>query len=448
MRRMHMSHPISMKNITQYGAVSQRGSQRTRALKMAIIGLLGASLMYAAHLLLRASATPLTYGMMIDAGSTGSRIHTFSFRANDLKLVNEDFLAIKPGLSSFVNDPPAAAKSLEPLLERARGIIPPPQRAEAPVFLRATAGLRAVGKQAAEHILDEVRSHLARSDFRFDGIPWASVMDGNDEGIFSWITVNYLLGRAPDATVGTLEMGGGSAQIAFVPSQASEPSCAVPTDSRKYASGSVNIFARSDLGFGMQKARQSALLDMESKKKLSSTPCMNAGAAVDVAVPFDDTGRSLSVSGNGDFARCREQIRASVIAPRRNDTCACSACAYDGKVRPKPIAEYIALAFYRERTVPLGMKSQLTVTDIRKKGEQVCAMSVNEVRRKFTNVPNGQPTDLCLDLAYIVEHLDAAYGITEESGTSLHMRDEIDNVQLGWSLGAMFYEMMHLRGGK
>ena len=44
--------------------------------------------------------------------------------------------------------------------------------------------------------MDEVRSHLEK-DYPFavvseDGI---SIMDGKDEGVYAWVTANYLLGN-------------------------------------------------------------------------------------------------------------------------------------------------------------------------------------------------------------------------------------------------------------
>lgn len=46
-------------------------------------------------------------------------------------------------------------------------------------------------------------------------------MDGTDEGIFSWFTVNFLLERFnthnPGSTVAALDLGGGSTQVTFSP---------------------------------------------------------------------------------------------------------------------------------------------------------------------------------------------------------------------------------------
>ena len=61
---------------------------------------------------------------------------------------------------------------------------------------------------------------LAESGFRLmpNGV---SIMTGLDEGILSWVTVNFLLQlvRLPKKSFGTMDLGGGSMQVTFIPSQ-------------------------------------------------------------------------------------------------------------------------------------------------------------------------------------------------------------------------------------
>ena len=47
-----------------------------------------------------------------------------------------------------------------------------------------------------------------------------AIMSGLDEGVWSWVTVNFLLRlvRSPAHSYGILDLGGGSVQITFVPS--------------------------------------------------------------------------------------------------------------------------------------------------------------------------------------------------------------------------------------
>lgn len=77
-----------------------------------------------------AAATTVRYAVVFDAGSTGSRVHIFKFVQQDaqggggLKLISDTFEQLKPGLSSFPDDPGAAALSLKPLIDLALKTVP------------------------------------------------------------------------------------------------------------------------------------------------------------------------------------------------------------------------------------------------------------------------------------------------------------------------------------
>jgi hypothetical protein len=76
------------------------------------------------------SGGSIVYNIVLDAGSTGSRIHIYKFRqqGQDLGLISDGFHQLKPGLSSFRDDPVAAAKSLAPLMEEAMKEVPKEQQ--------------------------------------------------------------------------------------------------------------------------------------------------------------------------------------------------------------------------------------------------------------------------------------------------------------------------------
>lgn len=432
------------------GAVSRATINRAWLVKL-VAGMILVFLSGAAVQSLLTPSAEHVYGLMIDAGSTGSRMHTFTFTRNEdqkLDLITEDFFPVKPGLSAYKEKPIEAARSLDPLLDRARAIVPADKRAITPVFLRATAGLRMTGARTANEILHEVRTRLRSSGFRFDEDGWATILEGSDEGIYSWITVNYLMDRPAESTVGTLEMGGGSAQVAFVPtdnSHAAAGNCSTPADLTMYKGAKVPLYTFSHLHFGLKAARASALKGFSRLDKLQSNPCINAGSGDGLAVeiPFEQGNPNVTMTGTGDFSKCKNLVD-SIVTRSALGTCSCSACSYHGASAPHPISEYVAFAFYLERTVALGMSTPLSVADIRVKGEQICAMTVQEITKKYPSVPNGRATDLCLDLALIASHLEYGHGITQASGTKLYVVDKIKGVELGWSLGAMFAEMGRL----
>ena len=138
---------------------------------------------------------PPVYSIVLDAGSTGSRIHIYRF--NSCKtgmplLEDEVFHAIKPGLSSYENSPKESVQTLSPLISLALENVPAELQPKTKIVLKATAGLRLLKKGSGEIILEHVREYLKSLPFQLSTNA-VEIMDGKDEGVFAWITVNYLL---------------------------------------------------------------------------------------------------------------------------------------------------------------------------------------------------------------------------------------------------------------
>jgi len=125
------------------------------------------------------------YALMVDAGSTGSRIHVYRFNncGDTPELEHEDFKMTKPGLSSFKEDAEGAARSLDVLLDVAMKSVPEKLKSCTPIAVKATAGLRLLGDQLSKNILNAVR-HRLETQYPFPIIEKGGVeiMDGSDEG--------------------------------------------------------------------------------------------------------------------------------------------------------------------------------------------------------------------------------------------------------------------------
>jgi guanosine-diphosphatase len=93
-------------------------------------------------------------------------------------------------------------------------------------------------------------------------------MDGKDEGVYAWITANYLLNTIRHDTTTTsssssyavLDLGGASTQIVFEPSF-SKPDSSLAEGEHKYdlafAGKTYVLYQHSYLGYGLMRARQS-----------------------------------------------------------------------------------------------------------------------------------------------------------------------------------------------
>jgi len=102
-----------------------------------------------------------------------NKLTNFSYIISDknLKLKSELFEEVKPGLSAYADIPSNAAKSLQPLLDKAKNFIPEAEWSSTPITLKATAGLRLLPKEKADNILNEVRLLNLKPD-KFNAIQY------------------------------------------------------------------------------------------------------------------------------------------------------------------------------------------------------------------------------------------------------------------------------------
>uniref|UniRef100_U3J2X6 nucleoside diphosphate phosphatase n=1 Tax=Anas platyrhynchos platyrhynchos TaxID=8840 RepID=U3J2X6_ANAPP len=200
------------------------------------------------------------YGIMFDAGSTGTRIHIFKFTQQPKetpKLTHETFKALKPGLSAYADDVEKSGQGIKELLEVAKKEVPMELWKFTPLVLKATAGLRLLPGEKAQKLLDKVKEIFQASPF-FVRDNCVSIMNGTDEGS---------LDDPQKRSVGMLDLGGGSTQITFLPHTEAtlQTSPAGHTTSFQMFNSTYKLYSYSYLGLGLMSARLAILGGVEGK---------------------------------------------------------------------------------------------------------------------------------------------------------------------------------------
>jgi guanosine-diphosphatase len=261
------------------------------------------------------------YALMIDAGSTGSRIHIYKFNncGSSPTYEYEVFKMTQPGLSSFKNQPSAAAESLDVLLDEAVNVVPESLRKCTPVAVKATAGLRLLGSSESAEILEAVKRRLQdKYPFPLQEKDGVVIMDGKDEGVYAWITANYLLNtiRADTPTntpsYAVLDLGGASTQIVFEP-KFTKPDSSLADGEHKYDlqfGGKTHVlYQHSYLGYGLMRARKSVHLLVDFMASLRTNtkegapignPCLAKGTERVVEVKEERSGVTKNVTMIGE----------------------------------------------------------------------------------------------------------------------------------------------------
>ncbi|KAI8884051.1 hypothetical protein K501DRAFT_248623 [Backusella circina FSU 941] len=397
------------------------------------------------------------YALMVDAGSTGSRIHVYKFHqcssSEPVKLEEEVLFAQTiPGLSAYPDDPQKAAESLDVLLNDAVRLVPSNLQRKTPIAVKATAGLRLLGQSKGDDILKAVRNRLETS-YPFPivgGEDGVAIMDGRDEGVFAWITVNFLLGNFDSTTLGhrkhtaaVLDLGGGSTQIVFEPDFKEDGTPhELPDNDFKYllqfGDKEYLLYQNSYLGYGLMEARkrmhkQSMDLHVEESRAIIHSPCLPKGLNWD----YTKGDSPIQFFGLGSYVDC---LGVADLMLNKDKTCEFSPCSFDGIYQP-PISDafkhgpiYI-FSYFHDRTQPLGLPATFRLPELATLTESICngefLDNVTDVtlRDEILDRP-----EWCLDLSFIYRLL--SYGYEIPSDRELTVAKKIDGVETGWCLGA------------
>ncbi|XP_051251675.1 ectonucleoside triphosphate diphosphohydrolase 6 isoform X1 [Dicentrarchus labrax] len=383
-----------------------------------------------------AAGRSFQYGIMFDAGSTGTRVHIFKFQTENKEaptLAHETFRAIKPGLSAYADDPEKCTAGIVELLEVAKSSVPPSLWTITPVVLKATAGLRLLPGEKAKHLLDKVRALFLESPFlsRDDSV---SIMDGTDEGISAWITVNFLTGdlhRADSPTVGMLDLGGGSTQITFSPRDEKTIQTSPIDDIRSFRmfNNTHTVYTHSYLGLGLMSARLAVLGGVDASPLGGSSELVSPCLAPEYSGRWEQADIVYTVRGQKAGEPVYEACLTKVEKVLYRKVMKASEAAD---------VEFYAFSYYYDRAVDLGVIEEKTggtiqLSDYTDAAKRVCSgLSVSPLQSPF----------LCLDLVYISVLL-------QELGFPPHkhfkLARTIHQVETSWALGATFHHIQSLK---
>ena len=212
---------------------------------------------------------------VIDAGSTGTRLHIFSYDLDEnntpIAITERWAKKIRPGLTSIEPNQNEINRYLGNLFSgtAARRL---------PVYFFSTAGMRLMAKSRQDRIYLYVQEWFKRhSNWQLDS---ARTISGSEEGLFAWLAINYQLGTLtnPKESVGVLDMGGASVQVAFPVKEASQINNPENIQEVDLYGKHFTLFVHSFLGLGLNEVSHQFL---ESKSCFSTNYELPTGASAE-----------------------------------------------------------------------------------------------------------------------------------------------------------------------
>ncbi|XP_033125554.1 ectonucleoside triphosphate diphosphohydrolase 4-like [Anneissia japonica] len=295
----------------------------------------------------------LYFGIVLDAGSSGTRVFVYFWPPHDGKhnkllqiqqmrdkYRNPVVKKIKPGLSTFKNNPEDSSEYIKPLLEFAASHIPKKKHVETQLYILATAGMRMLPESQQKAILDDLQRDVPKDfDFLFSDTHF-EVISGKQEGVYAWIGINYVLGRFDhaddDDPIVDVEMPAEEEAKSLLAEFSL--GCDAHHMEHKY-----RVYVTTFLGFGGNAAR-SRYEDMLIKSMLLSnrssltslglspvSPILDPCLPTEMQSTINYRDKIYHLQGTGDFTTCHQ-----VIQPLLNKTVPCQKqpCSVNGIFQP------------------------------------------------------------------------------------------------------------------
>lgn len=303
--------------------------------------------------------------------------------------------------------------------------------------------------QNADALLTEVRALLGRYPFAFDVNDAVEIMGGDEEGLFGWVTINYLrnsLHHSHDRTAAVLDLGGGSTQIALSVAPGSATNIKQTT-----VMGHVHhMYVYSHLGYGLMAGRKGmfglGLVNTDPRRTGAELehPCVFPGAKVSYEYGTDKY--NVKGSKDGSFAACSAVAAGLVAHPDGS---------FGGQQpAPQPGQPVFAMSYYYDRAVDAGLvppsavRADLQPQQYRKAAEKVCALNPADIPAAFPAVKPNLAPFLCMDLCFIDALLVKGFGLHPTSTVVLAKKLSFNGelVETSWSLGASLTEISEQMG--
>ncbi len=325
------------------------------------------------------------------------------------------------GLATFADKLDGIGAYLAPLLAHAREHVPPSMQEETPIFLLATAGMRLLSPEKQAAVLaatcDFLRFH---SKFKVESKssrgPCGShvtIISGEEEGLYGWIAVNYLMdgfqdsdSDAESSTYGFLDMGGASTQIAFEPRksirQASdEPMHEVRLRLIRGDEIKHTVFVTTWLGYGTNQAREryvgeainafelhDSVVHNPTKDDHIPDPCLPKNLTrletpVHIGESTSHTRKSHLMVGTGSFEECLKRTDPLL---NKTVTCKKAPCLFNGVHVPPidfSVSKFIGVSEYWYSSEHIfGLGGAYNFVEYEQAASRFCSSDWDDLRRR------------------------------------------------------------------
>lgn len=377
------------------------------------------------------------YAIVFDVGASKTEMEIYKINVHarpvdvaDIKQLDPSPNKVKPGIADLAGNSLSAIEDyLTPLLDSAKKTVPRQKHKATPVYFLATGGMRRLREDLADSTLDKVKkifNDKKKCPFKFNSKD-AKIMSGAYEGIYGWITVNFLMGifRPGNShpSYGILDLGGSALENAL--EDVGNVTLSVTLGDTKH-----RLFSRSYLGYGLDQAYKRYLtIEILSQQSLTTgvvkSPCHNKG--FQQPLPIKDKNINITLEGTASVATCRSVIQKDFFCKTRE-------CPFFDQ--PSLHGDFFGFAGIFYTALDVGLLDSddvkpLSAAMFEKSSQDVCTKNYADVKK------NAYSKFYCFRTSFIYELLTKGYGLPADK--LIQVGNKLEGFHLGWALGAMLY---------
>lgn len=436
---------------------------------------------------LHGKSSKFHYGIVLDCGSSGTRVFIYYWPdhngnpehlLNIQQMIDQDGqpvrMKVRPGISTYEDKPQNASNYIYPLLRHAANHIPKSKHSETPLHILATAGMRLLSKKKQDAIIKNLINGIPlHFDFLFSSTQ-IEVITGKQEGIYAWITINYVLGRFNHSdghvhgnssfaqlrkqTVGSLDMGGASTQITFEVPKSEKLPAHLTTEVNLGCDSHMTIhnyklYVATFLGYGASTAR-SRYLDTILTKRNNSVhshsrvyldPCL----PTDIRIKGTHEGMKYRLRGMGNFESCRDKLLPLL---NKSEPCRSPPCSLNGVHQPQILfntTEFYGFSeFWYSVNDVLRLKGVYNAQTFDKASKEFCKTTWPVLYKRFQSrlypfADEHRFMYQCFKSAWMTSVLHEGFKFPR-SFKRLHPTFMIAGKEIQWTLGAILYRTRFL----
>lgn len=340
--------------------------------------------------------------IVVDAGSSHTTVYVYTYQPHQplpISLQTTYKKTVTPGISSLPIGP-LLENYLSQLLKEANSKFPD----NVPLYFYATGGMRLLPSNTQEQYFNATNNWIKKNS-KFHVLASQTLL-GEMEGVYNWVTLNYLLNNFDQnrETAGMLDLGGASTQIAYA---IQDKNLASLKDTVNLTIGNQHyqVYAKSYLGLGQDQSHN------QFSDNASCSP---------VEFPI-----SSEEKGTGNFSQCQLDVTTLIngVHHVREQT---------PTSIPQQMPFYLVSAFYYEAAAePIHLLSNYTIAALKDKGLAFCHRTWDDLTHQYPKENFLYMT--CFNAAYQTVLLHEGYGFDLEK--TFIPTNKIGKNDIDWTLG-------------